>query len=120
MTPLRTQPAPVADPQQIAELAQQLTDGALNCREHRRHDWRPAQVTRQDYGYRRVEACDDCGSSRWQEMDSRGYLIKGGVNYSEGYLNPKGTGRVTVDGIAAYRLEAITRFLPGKRTRRAS
>jgi len=53
-------------------------------------------------------------------MDSRGYLIKGGVNYSEGYLNPKGTGRVTVDGIAAYRLEAITRFLPGKRTRRAS
>lgn len=105
----------VADPDVIAELAKDLDDGVLHCREHRRHDWRPSTVKREKYGYRRVEVCSDCASSRWQELDTRGYVIKGGINYSEGYLNPKGTGRVDQRGCAAYRLETLHRLLPGRK-----
>jgi hypothetical protein len=115
---LQQMPAARADPSAIAELAQELDDGTLHCREHRGHNWRPSTVRREDFGFRRVEVCADCHSERWQEMDSRGYVIRGGIHYSPGYLNPKGTGRVREDGMAAYRLEALQRALP-RRKRRA-
>jgi len=108
------EPPPLADREEVQQLARGLTDGALHCREHRRHNWRPSTVTREEYGFRRIETCPDCGCSRWQELDSRGYVVRGGMTYSEGYLNPPGTGRVGLDGIAAYRLEAIDRLI-GKR-----
>lgn len=113
-------PAPRADPRVLEELAHHLEDGALHCRESRRHDWRPSRVTREAFGFRRVELCSDCESSRWQELDSRGYVLKAGVEYVEGYLNPKGTGRIGQDGQAVYRLEAITRYLPKPRKKRGA
>lgn len=103
----------------VEEIAHGLEDGALHCRESRRHDWRPSRVTKERYGYRRVQVCTDCGSSQWQELDARGYVIRKGTEYVDGYLLPKGTGRVNADGLAVYRLEALTRYLPKGRRKRA-
>lgn len=45
--------------------------------------------------------------------------MRGGISYSDGYLNPKGTGRVDQSGQAAYRLEAILRAVPARPVRKA-
>lgn len=102
---------PIADPDTIAELSRSLSDDALHCRVNRRHDWRSSTVKREKFGFRVVEACRDCGSSRWQEIDRRGLVVRSGVNYAEGYLNPKGTGRVDQAAGGEYRLEMLGRML---------
>lgn len=105
------QPALVADLGTLAEQAAEMTDGMLNCREHRRHDWRSASVIRVGRGFHRIEICSDCKSERWQDLDSRGLVTASGVRYSEGYLNPPGTGRVNQVGQGVYRLELLGRLL---------
>lgn len=104
---------PVADLDTLAERAAELPNGVLTCREHRRHDWRPASVRRAGAGFYRLERCSDCHSERWQDLDSRGLVVRSGVNYSEGYLNPAGTGRVDQIGQGVYRLELLTRLVEG-------
>lgn len=109
-------PAPraAADLGTLAERAAELPSGTLNCREHRRHDWRPASARRQGRGFFRLERCSDCHSERWQELDSRGLVTRSGVKYSEGYLNPPGTGRVDQVGQGVYRLELLRRLIEGE------
>lgn len=121
-------PTLTADLDTIAERARELPLGVLNCREHRRHDWRSASVRRVGHsGYHRVERCTDCHSERWQELDGRGLVVRSGIHYSDGYLNPPGTGRVDQVGQGIYRLEALRRYVEGteaapkrRRTRKAA
>jgi hypothetical protein len=102
-----------ADLDTLADLAAGLTNGALTCREHRRHDWRPAAVNRAGRGFYRLERCSDCASERWQDLDYRGLVVASGVKYSDGYLNPPGTGRVDAVGQGVYRVELLTRLIAG-------
>ena len=104
---------PVADLDTLADRAAELPNGILTCREHRRHDWRPASVRRAGRGFYRLERCTDCHSERWQDLDSRGLVVATGVHYSEGYLNPPGTGRVDAVGQGVYRLELLNRLVDG-------
>jgi hypothetical protein len=106
-----TEPAGIAPAETIDSIAADLSDGALSCREHRRHAWRKSTASRESYGFRRVETCPDCGSERWQELDRYGYIVRSGINYSEGYLMPKGSGRIDARGAAQFRLEALTRMV---------
>jgi hypothetical protein len=104
---------PRADLETIAARAADLSNGILQCREHRRHDWRSQSVKKVGRGYYRLEVCSDCASERWQDLDSRGLVTASGVKYSEGYLNPPGTGRVDATGQGVYRLELLTRLIAG-------
>jgi hypothetical protein len=106
-------PTPTADLDTLADRAAELSNGILQCREHRRHDWRARSVKRVKLGFYRLEVCSDCGSERWQDLDSRGLVVASGVHYSEGYLNPPGTGRVDVVGQGVYRIELLTRLIAG-------
>lgn len=114
-------PTRFADPADLVERAAALTDGALRCREHSSHDWQPYTVSREGAGFHRVEKCSGCGSERRQDLDSRALVVKTSIAYSEGYLNPPGTGRADAAGKAVYRLELLTRQLARpQRRRRAS
>lgn len=106
-------PTRPADLDSLASRAAGLTNGVLTCREHRRHDWRPASVRRAGRGFYRLEKCSDCGSQREQDLDSRGLVVSSRVNYVENYLNPPGTGRVDVAGQGVYRIELLTRLIAG-------
>ena len=108
-----------ADPDDLLQYALELSDGALGCREQRRHDWQPYTVERIGGGFHRVEKCAGCGSERRQDLDARALILSTRIAYSEGYLNPPGTGRVDQQGAAVYRLERLTRLLDqAKPTRR--
>lgn len=120
-------PRPVAQLDDLVDRARDLPNGILNCREHRRHDWRPQTVRRVGRGFYRIEVCTDCQSERRQELDSRGLVNSTSVHYSEGYLNPPGMGRVDQQGQGVFRLELLTRLVDGidrtpapKRSRRST
>lgn len=89
----------------VEAAAAEWNNAVLVCRKENRHEWRPAIVTHDRFGYTIVERCARrCGCRRTYDMDPRGYISKPKILYpTEGYLL-KGLGRVDADGRAALRL----------------
>jgi hypothetical protein len=108
VTPLR-QRSYTADPGQVATFAQTLTEGALACRDVG-HGWKSGRVKRVGRGYHRIMICRDCGAERPEDLDGSARRVKVyAVQYPDGYLLPKGSGRVDSEGKAAMRLELLRR-----------
>lgn len=98
-----------ADTAVVAEFAQGLDEGALACRDVG-HAWRSRKVIRRRWGFERVMVCRDCHAERREDLDRMARRVKAyAVQYPDGYLLPKGSGRLDADGKAAMRLELLTR-----------
>jgi hypothetical protein len=100
------------DPDVAATHAQTLDQGALTCREFSHHAWKSAKVTPRRWGFERLNRCRDCGAQYKEDLDQWARpLKKYPPSYPEGYLLPKGSGRLDADGRAAYRLESLKRTI---------
>lgn len=95
------------------EYAQRVPEKYLECRVRLRHAWRPRSATPHTWGFEIVERCTDCGSTCEYSINQRGLLVTTRkINYSEGYQNTKGEGRIVGEALGAVRLEWITRKMP--------
>jgi hypothetical protein len=84
----------------------------LECRDYG-HVWK-------SYGARWFDAlrlyeqqlrCPRCGTVRIRQLSSTGRPLHGGYDYPEGYLMPKGTGRLTSGDRDGIRLRTLLRVL---------
>lgn len=98
-----------ADPSAVQAAAQEWSDAIVHCRIWG-HNHRPYTATwRGKYAIDITQRCIRCRSRRRQTMDSRTGKATpwAPAGYAEGYLLPKGTGRVSGDGRNVLRLAAI-------------
>lgn len=88
-----------------------LPDAFLQCRDFG-HTWRPFRASiNDDATFERVFRCGRCKTERQQTLSKRGEILGGAYLYTEGYLAPKGTERITSDGRNRLRLESTQRLL---------
>lgn len=71
------------------------------------HAWDPRQARRTDTGFERTMVCLRCEAERKQKLDHRGWPAGATYGYPEGYLAPKGSGRMTREDRGAMRLFAL-------------
>lgn len=79
-----------------------------------RHKWEPWTATfdKFTHQYTRSIHCETCGTVKEQVVDAEGYIVKTKTpRYPEGYLRPKGSGRMTKDDAAIVRVESMLRFM---------
>lgn len=67
------------------------------------HAWRPRTVERQGRKFIRTLMCDRCWTIKKQKLDSSGFILNSSMIYPDGYLRPKGSGRITKEGNARIR-----------------
>ncbi|MFW6056641.1 MAG: hypothetical protein ACOC9B_04970 [Chloroflexota bacterium] len=96
----------LADRSDVEKAIENMPAAYLECRD-RGHDWQWFDAI--DYGrqFERQFKCHSCTSVKYQILDNFGDIIRGGINYSDGYLLSK-IGRVGKDSKGAFRL-ATTR-----------
>jgi hypothetical protein len=95
----------------VEALAAEMDPWFLECRELG-HNWRNWTARRTDDGtYDRGLKCARCGSVRWQEISIRGVVLRERREYPDGYLSPRGFGRISADGKDALRVESLRREL---------
>lgn len=92
--------------------AEGLNDGHLLCRDMG-HMWRPFRAwwDEEANGYQRVLRCGRCKTERRQLLSSNGAAVSGYYSYADGYVAPKGTGRVTGETKNRLRLESTLRVI---------
>lgn len=76
----------------------------LVCRDLQ-HAWTPQTAKPDGKGYLRRMRCMRCGSWKEQTLDRYGYITGSKITYAEGYLMPKGGGRLSKNDRALLRLE---------------
>lgn len=92
--------------------ARNLSDEHLACRAGN-HAWSPQTAERVRGGYIRTERCrNDCGCTRYQELNRWGLVLKSKITYPKGYLL-KGIGRLTGAAKGAVRIESVERQIRG-------
>lgn len=100
----------VADPAEVKDWAEALPERFLICRDIN-HRWGGYRAYREgkgrNAGFTRILRCGLCRTEREDTLDSRGYKIGTKYHYPEGYLTPKGTGRMGSDSRAALRLVSV-------------
>ena len=87
-----------------------LNDQQLLCRDIG-HTWRPFRAYLTEYGYERILRCPRCRTERAQSLSPRGHVLEGHYSYPDGYLAPKGVGRMDSDARDLLRLESIGRLI---------
>lgn len=98
-------------PPSLDEWLDDLPDRFVGCRELR-HQWQYFRAAREENGtYYRVLRCRNCRAEREQTLDSRGFPVSTRLKYPDGYLAPKGFGRLDADDLAQLRLHAIVRHI---------
>lgn len=95
--------------------AMTLPDEFVFCRDTSLgHDWQPVDAMFDESAtmYVRVIMCARCDSTKEQHLDTSGHITRRKApKYTEGYLRPKGTGRMTKDDNADLRLESLVRVM---------
>jgi hypothetical protein len=114
-----------ARPDVVASIAAAWDDKVLECRTDR-HDWKQldAGYSPKEQIYERTRRCPRCLVEQHQIISLRtGEVLKNALSYkgTDGYLLPQGTGRLTVAGNNAIRLEMFSRLagLPARPKLRA-
>lgn len=93
----------------VSEWEQQLTGSQLLCRDSSiHHSWEPYTAKKTVDGYERVLYCGRCGCRKVQRLDPEGYVVSSGMRYADGYLRPRGSGRVTRSENARMRVLAAS------------
>lgn len=100
----------------VEEAAKGWSPQQIDCRSLTGHAWRSHTAVRWKgrTGPERItvtQKCLDCANKRSRVMDGRtGRWIddKWGTAYVDGYLMPKGSGRVSEDGKALLRMMAVS------------
>lgn len=99
-----------ADPGEVKDWAEALPEKFLICRDIN-HRWSGYRAYREgkgrNAGFTRVLRCTACRTEREDTLDSRGYKVGTKYHYPDGYLTPKGTGRMGSDSRAALRLVSV-------------
>ena len=95
----------------LDEWLDDLPDRFVGCRELR-HQWLYFRAARLEDGtYFRVLRCRNCKAEREQSLDARGRTIGVKLIYPDGYLAPRGFGRLDADDLATLRLHAVIRHI---------
>ena len=100
-----------ADPERISEQVSVWTQGQVRCRAYNNHAWSPYTVTEHPRTgvYSVTQRCSRCRNRRRQTLSAQGYVLqRWRMVYGQGYLLPKGTGRVDDDGRAVLRLADLS------------
>lgn len=104
----------VADPREVRDWAENLPGKFLICRDLN-HDWSGYRAWATGRGrsllYTRVLKCKKCTTEREDTLTSQGFKVGTKYNYPDGYLTPKGTGRLGSDARAALRLVSVISHL---------
>lgn len=118
-----------ARPEDVAAIAANWDDDLVECRTDR-HKWEKltSEVNRPEDTWTRIRWCPNCHTEEHHMRSiTTGRKVGRGkwldyTNTVEGYLFPKGTGRMTESAIAEVWRERIGREVPAepKRTRRSS
>ena len=113
---MSTDTNPLADPRTVAKWSHDLPDEFLLCRDIG-HQWRPytARYVPADNAYERTIRCGRCTTERHQSISLQGEITSGGYHYADGYVAPRGQGRLTGRARGALRLESVARLI-GKET----
>jgi len=79
----------------------------LECRDFM-HAWKAHTVERESGGFRETLRCSRCGTFKVRILNRWGYIIKSHHGpYPDGYLRPKGEGRMTKKDRAQARLQRL-------------
>lgn len=93
------------------EWAHTLTSSALTCRDYG-HAWRPLTARVEAEGvYVRAQRCSRCRTEREQTLTLSGLILGGRYIYPDGYLAPRGMGRLTSEDRGFLRVESVTRLM---------
>jgi hypothetical protein len=100
-------------PPDVTEWAHELRVSQLTCRDYG-HAWRPLTARYAEEGsIVRTQRCTRCRTEREQTLSLSGMVLGGHYAYPEGYLAPRGIGRLTADHRAVLRVESIRRLIEG-------
>lgn len=102
----------VAGADDVAKWSADLPASFLLCRDIG-HRWRPqrAKITG-EHTYLQGLVCSRCRTERTRELSMSGHVLSSSYTHPDGYLAPKGTGRIDTDGRDALRLESVLRLMP--------
>jgi hypothetical protein len=103
-----------ARPEDIADIASEWPDAYMECRTDR-HDFKSldAGYSPKEQVYERTRRCTRCHVEDYLMVSLRtGEVLKRTLNYkgTDGYLMPKGTGRLTSGARNTIRLEHFSRL----------
>lgn len=101
-----------ADPDEVADLAHEMPQAFLECRELRSHawTWSDARPVARSRDVERTLVCSRCGSLRHQTLTESGAVIRDSRDYADGYLL-HGVGRIDGQGRDALRRASVMRQL---------
>lgn len=90
----------------------EIETDSLECRDTSiRHYWDLVTVRRIKGGFERFFRCPRCTTEKFQELDLEGFVIRTRIKYpTDGYLRPKGSGRMTAKENARVRAEVMRRL----------
>jgi hypothetical protein len=98
-------------PPDLDEWAHGLNASQLTCRDYG-HAWRPLTARRADEGtFIRAQRCTRCRTEREQTLSFGGLILGGKYEYPDGYLAPRGMGRLTSVDRGVLRVVSISRLL---------
>jgi hypothetical protein len=99
------------DAPDLDEWVHGLNQSQLTCRDYG-HAWRPLAARRADEGaYVRAQRCSRCRTEREQTLSYSGLILAGRYEYPEGYLAPRGMGRLTSTDRGVLRIESVVRLI---------
>lgn len=105
-------PLRFASARDIAGWRRELPEEFLSCRDYG-HLWRPssARYLSDLNAYERTMRCGRCHTERTQTLSASGGILGGGYDYADGYVAPKGQGRLGTEARDSLRLESVLRLL---------
>ena len=101
-----------ASASEVARWSHGLNDEFLLCRDIG-HQCRAytARYVPEENCYTRTMRCGRCTTERHQSISTAGVVLSGGYSYAEGYVAPKGQGRLSGNARGALRIESIMRLI---------
>jgi hypothetical protein len=98
-------------PPDLTDWAHGLTAAQLTCRDFG-HAWRPLTARYADEGtIVRAQRCTRCRTEREQTLSFGGLIMAGRYEYPDGYLAPRGMGRLTTVDRGVLRVVSVTRLI---------
>jgi hypothetical protein len=102
----KKQASPIAEVGDVQEFASTIKQAWVECRSDG-HSMAKHDVQMDENGtYIRTRRCRRCGYKRHYVI-SGGHILNATSEYPDGYLMPKGTGRLDSDGRAVFREAAV-------------